>query len=398
MFPTDEPLSLLAGLGCTVSAAGDVIITTGEGARTYPSQALEILAAARLPRTARELIAEVGAKASGAIAWIETTGLVASLYGHGALVAADVAHRRSEPRSAAPMGRDIELHIKLLDDEARTRAFIDAIERSVRPGDVVVDLGTGNAVLAMAAARAGAARVYAIEASPFADVAERIIAANGYADRIRVVRGWSHQIELPERADVLVSEIIGNDPLDEGVLRYMPDAVARFLKPGGRVLPARLAVDLRLIEMPPAIAREFRVGGDRVARWSARYGFDYAPFDAHAATTPRRVYRRADELAGWRVLSATHRLLDTELTSSLAAENTTTIDIEAFAASATAALLLWATIELPGASGSMPFVCGGHWRMPVTLLPAHSSARSWVITATWGPLRSGIELDVKHSG
>lgn len=394
MFPTDEPLVLMGGLGCTVSNAGDVIITTDSGTRTYPSQVLQILAAARVPRSARELMAEVGAKATGAVAWIETTGLVASLYAHGALVAAGAARRRGESRGAAPMGRDIELHIKLLDDEPRTRVFIDAIERSVRPGDVVVDLGTGNAVLAMAAARAGAARVYAIEASPFAEVAERIIAANGYADRVRVVRGWSHQVELPERADVLVSEIIGNDPLDEGVLRYMPDAVARFLKPGGRVLPARLAVDLKLVEMPPAIAREFRVGGDRVARWSARYGFDYAPFDRFATATPRRVHRRADELASWRVLSDTFRLLDTELTGPLASENTTTIEVETSAPSETAAALLWATIELPGAGGPEPFVCGGHWRMPVTLLPEHSAARRWQVTATWGALRSGMELDV----
>ena len=55
--------------------------------------------------------------------------------------------------------------VKMLNDRARTDAFIRAIEATVRPGDVVVDLGTGTGVLALAAARAGARRVYAIEAS-----------------------------------------------------------------------------------------------------------------------------------------------------------------------------------------------------------------------------------------
>jgi hypothetical protein len=54
--------------------------------------------------------------------------------------------------------------------------------------------------------------VYAIEASEIANVAEQVIRANGLSDRITVLRGWSTHVDLPERADILVSEMIGNEP------------------------------------------------------------------------------------------------------------------------------------------------------------------------------------------
>lgn len=60
-----------------------------------------------------------------------------------------------------------------------------AIEAAV-PGKVVLDIGTGSGLLAMMAARAGAARVIACEMNAaVAETARRIIAANGLADRMR---------------------------------------------------------------------------------------------------------------------------------------------------------------------------------------------------------------------
>ena len=89
----------------------------------------------------------------------------------------------------------------------------------------------------MAAAPAGAKRVYAIEVRPIAEVAARFFQGSGLGDRITLIRGNSTEISLPERADVLVSEIIGNDPLAEQVLDTATcDAVARLLKPGARLI------------------------------------------------------------------------------------------------------------------------------------------------------------------
>ena len=72
-------------------------------------------------------------------------------------------------------------HARMLHDERRTGDYLTALAAAVRPSDVVLDIGTGSGVLAVAAARAGARHVYAVEASDIADVAERVFALNGVA-------------------------------------------------------------------------------------------------------------------------------------------------------------------------------------------------------------------------
>lgn len=62
-------------------------------------------------------------------------------------------------------------------DAHRTDLFARAIAESVRPGDIVVDLGTGFGLLALLAARAGASRVYAIEQGEYLPLAS---CKNGY--------------------------------------------------------------------------------------------------------------------------------------------------------------------------------------------------------------------------
>ena len=57
----------------------------------------------------------------------------------------------------------LDYHLSMLRDTARMDAFRRAIDASVRPGDVVVDLGCGSGVLSFMACEAGARTVYAIE-------------------------------------------------------------------------------------------------------------------------------------------------------------------------------------------------------------------------------------------
>lgn len=129
----------------------------------------------------------------------------------------------------------------MLADERRMRRYRAAIEGVVRPGDVVVDLGTGLGVLAMMAARAGAAKVYAVEVRPqAARVARAVIAANGLADRITVVESDALEVELPEPVDVIVNELIGDFGTDENIQECVRAVADRSLKPGGRVVPSRL--------------------------------------------------------------------------------------------------------------------------------------------------------------
>ena len=92
--------------------------------------------------------------------------------------------------------------------------------------DVVVDIGTGTGILATCAALSGARRVHAIESSAIADAAEQVFEKNGVADRVNLVRERSTRVTLPERGDLLVTETIGNDLLDEHLLAIVSDAKA----------------------------------------------------------------------------------------------------------------------------------------------------------------------------
>ncbi len=134
----------------------------------------------------------------------------------------------------------LDYHLSMLHDTARMDAFRRAIHASVQPGDVVVDIGCGSGVLSFMACEAGASTVYAIEGGPVIDVARELAADNGFADRIEFLGGWSIDVGLPEPADVLISETIGNAGLDEGIVAWTFDARQRLLRPGAVLVPQRL--------------------------------------------------------------------------------------------------------------------------------------------------------------
>ena len=136
-----------------------------------------------------------------------------------------------------PMYAEFEVHRSMIRDEVRTAAFQRAIEAVVRPGDAVLDVGAGSGILSLFAARAGAARVYAVEQTTIAVLAQELAAANGAADVVRVIQGDVMGIELPERVDVIVSEWLGGFGIDEGMLGPVIAARDRWLKPGGVMIP-----------------------------------------------------------------------------------------------------------------------------------------------------------------
>ena len=127
----------------------------------------------------------------------------------------------------------------MIADSARFNAYAEAISRCVRPGDVVVEIGCGPAVFALLACRAGARQVYAIDTEDVVATARQIAAANGYADRIQFLQSDSRNTELPERANVIVSDIRGVLPLFNGTVAAVRDAKQRLLAPGGVMIPRR---------------------------------------------------------------------------------------------------------------------------------------------------------------
>src|SRR4051794_21052742 len=144
----------------------------------------------------------------------------------------------------------MRLHASMLGDRDRTAGYVEAVKRVVQPGDVVIDIGTGTGVRPLPAAQAGPAHVYAIEAGRIPRWARRLFEVNGFADVIEPVRGWSDEIVLPERADVLVSELIGDEPLAEDVVEITRDAALRLLKPGARLVPDTVSLYATAVEIP----------------------------------------------------------------------------------------------------------------------------------------------------
>ena len=113
-----------------------------------------------------------------------------------------------------------------------------------------MDIGSGTGVLSLFAAMAGASRVYSIEREPVIEVAREIAVLNGFSARITFIAGSSHQVEIPERADVLVTETIGNVGFDEGIVAWVADAKKRFLKPDAQIVPGRLDTIASLVSVP----------------------------------------------------------------------------------------------------------------------------------------------------
>ena len=131
----------------------------------------------------------------------------------------------------------LDYHDSMLADELRTQSYLRAVQHTVRPGDVVLDIGAGTGILALFACLAGARKVYAVEQGPVIEIARRVCRENGFEDRVTFVNDWSTRVELPERADLLITETVGNIGFEEGILGWVIDAKKRLLAPDARIIP-----------------------------------------------------------------------------------------------------------------------------------------------------------------
>ncbi|MDR7556156.1 MAG: 50S ribosomal protein L11 methyltransferase [Armatimonadota bacterium] len=150
-------------------------------------------------------------------------------------------------------------------------------------GARVVDVGTGSGILAIAAARLGAARVLALDIDPVAvAVARANVRRNGLARRVRVRQGDGGRMRA--RADLVLANLTADD-----VARLLP-RVARCLRPGGRVVLSGFGYGRAAAVAAVATRCGLRV--ERIARlrgWAAVHA--RAPGPATARSIPGR---RAD--------------------------------------------------------------------------------------------------------
>lgn len=143
----------------------------------------------------------------------------------------------------------------MIADAVRFPAYARAIEQAVRPGDVVADIGSGTGILAFLACKAGARRVYAIEPADAISLARTLAAANGFAEHIVFLQADSRGVQLPEHANVVVSDVRGSLPLFRRSVAIVNDARERFLASGGRMIPQRDTIFAAAVESEPAFER-----------------------------------------------------------------------------------------------------------------------------------------------
>ncbi|GAB2213591.1 hypothetical protein Droror1_Dr00017901 [Drosera rotundifolia] len=176
------------------------------------------------------------------------------------------------------------IHREMLSDKPRMEAYSQAIlnNPSLLRGSIVMDVGCGTGILSLFAAKAGASRVFAIEASKkMTAVATQIAKDNGFlfdensnhygqaTGVISVVHGMVEELDKSlqvqdHSVDVLLSEWMGYCLLYESMLSSVLLARDKWLKPGGAILP----------DTATMFVAGFDRGGTSLPFWENVYGFN----------------------------------------------------------------------------------------------------------------------------
>mmetsp|Transcript_55644 Transcript_55644/g.180595 ORF Transcript_55644/g.180595 Transcript_55644/m.180595 type:complete len:394 (-) Transcript_55644:325-1506(-) len=159
---------------------------------------------------------------------------------------------RLRDRDAGIIEEANDWYFAMLHDSQRNDYFWKSLGARVE-GKHVLDVGAGCGLLSLMAAKLGASKVTAIEASKdMAGLARHNAKCNGFGDRIRVVHGHSSDVSLDEGdlADVVVSETLGTLLLGEGAVATLADACRRLARRDAQVVPGRGAQFATLVSSP----------------------------------------------------------------------------------------------------------------------------------------------------
>lgn len=154
-------------------------------------------------------------------------------------------------------------HAQITTDETRIAAWQAALNDVIKPGTLVLEVGTGSGIVAMLAARAGA-QVVSCEKDPvLAAIAQETLRLNGLDRQIRLI-GKSVQdlhvpVDLPRLADVLVLDLFADRLFDLRPFEIIRSA-RRLLRPDAIAVPQQVSLQAALADF----RRWFRVVPGRV--------------------------------------------------------------------------------------------------------------------------------------
>ncbi|XP_052765037.1 uncharacterized protein LOC128206531 isoform X2 [Mya arenaria] len=171
----------------------------------------------------------------------------------------------------------LNVHELMIKDKPRTEAYKEFLEENVHliKGKTVLDVGAGSGILSLFAARCGAKKVYAVEASDVAKTCKEVVERNKYDNVITVVKGRIEDIDLSEKVDVIISEWMGFYLLHESMLDSVIYARDKWLKPDGIILPSHASIYACPVNMSEFCKENFEY-------WEDVYGFDFSPFQEQA--------------------------------------------------------------------------------------------------------------------
>jgi amino acid adenylation domain-containing protein len=170
------------------------------------------------------------------------------------------------------------LYYAMTTDESRNDSYKVAINRHVKD-KVVLDIGTGmDVILSRFCVEAGAKKVYAIELlEETYKKARETIRELELEGKIHLIHGDATKVELPEKVDVCVSEIVGSIGGSEGAAVILNNA-RRFLKEGGVMIPEKSITKIAAAYLPDEIHENpgfFKTPGEYTEEIFASLGYRF---------------------------------------------------------------------------------------------------------------------------
>ena len=148
-------------------------------------------------------------------------------------------------------------YVAMVNDDIRTDQYIKALQSLVKADSVVLDVGTGPGFFALLACGFGARHVYALEPDGSIQIAQELAEVNGFADRITFMHGLSTNVTLPEKADIVISDLRGALPLFSQHINTIRDIRARHLATDGILIPKQDTLWAVLVESPTLYQNNF---------------------------------------------------------------------------------------------------------------------------------------------
>ncbi|RDA90172.1 hypothetical protein CP533_6055 [Ophiocordyceps camponoti-saundersi (nom. inval.)] len=172
--------------------------------------------------------------------------------------------------AATDLDYTLEIHEIMLKDQVRTDAYRDFIyaNKHLFAGKVVLDIGCGTGILSMLCAKAGSARVIAVDKSDIIDKARENVFNNGMSKEILCLRGAIEDVVLPvDKVDIIISEWMGYCLLYEAMLPSVLYARDKYLKREGMLVPCFATLWIAPVEDQAYLS-------ESIAYWRDVYGFD----------------------------------------------------------------------------------------------------------------------------